>query len=275
MRSPSTAESSRRASLTGGLLPSGPQPDRPAPAAQATTHPPVQRRRTSTSTRRNPRCRRIGTRNRGSGIGLCRLSALRRGSFRGLPSGSSDQHRPGDPHVIRLLLRVGDLPRQTHTGAATHLGVRPTGCRFRHPVGWDPTIHTIRASDLVTALVGTGRSNLAAPSARSAYGPAVLSETIHTSHFCSLSITTRARTGTQSSHPTAVKLSSYSEYRHSERSLGCFSRNRDRCFSHHDTSRPSGTTTSSPRREQRRRDAARRLSTPGVRRLWSRRRSPP
>src|SRR5690606_3862911 len=107
------------------------------------------------------------------------------GSFRGLPSGSSDQHRPGDPHVIRLLLRVGDLPRQTHTGAATHLGVRPTGCRFHHPVGWDPTIHTIRASDLVIALVGTGRLNLAAPSARSAFGPAVRSGTIHTSHFCS------------------------------------------------------------------------------------------
>src|SRR5690606_25512056 len=33
----------------------------------------------------NSRCRRIGTRNRGSGIGLCRLSALRRGSFRDLP----------------------------------------------------------------------------------------------------------------------------------------------------------------------------------------------
>src|SRR5690606_7822288 len=86
----------------------------------------------------------------------------------GLPSGSSDQHRPGNPHVIRLLLRVGGLPRQTHTGAATHLGVRPTGCRFHHPVGWDQTIHTIRASDFVIALVGTGRSNLAAPCARSA-----------------------------------------------------------------------------------------------------------
>src|SRR5690606_17238915 len=55
------------------------------------------------------------------------------------------------------------------------------------------------------------------------------------------SITTRARTGTQSSHPTALKLSSYSEYRHSERSLGCFSRNRDRCFSHHEPSRPSNS----------------------------------
>src|SRR5690606_16903446 len=88
------------------------------------------------------------------------------------------------------------------------------------------------------------------------------------------SITTRARTGTQSSHPTALKLSSYSEYRHSERSLGCFSRNRDRCFSHHDTSRPSGTTTSSPRRGRRRRDAARNFSTLGVRRRRSRRRSP-
>src|SRR5690606_6947320 len=144
----------------------------------------------STSTQRNPRCRRIETRNSDSGIGLCRLSALRRGSFRGLPSGSSNQHRPGDPHVIRLHLRVGDLPRQTHTGAATHLGLRPTGCRLHHPVGRHPAIHTIRASDLVIALVGTGRSNLAAPSARSAYGPAALSETIHTSHFCSFHATT-------------------------------------------------------------------------------------
>src|SRR5690606_39598173 len=126
----------------------------------------------STSTQRNPRCRRIETRNSDSGIGLCRLSALRRGSFRGLPSGSSNQHRPGDPHVIRLLLRVGDLPRQTHTGAATHLGVRPTGCRIHHPVGWPPTIHTTRAAVPVLALVVTGRTNRPAPSPRSPFRPA-------------------------------------------------------------------------------------------------------
>src|SRR5690606_18856668 len=132
----------------------------------------------STSTQRNPRCRRIETRNSDSGIGLCRLSALRRGSFRGLPSGSSDQHRPGDPHVIRLLLRVGDLPRQTHTGAATHLGVRPTGCRFHHPVGWN---HTQPA-----ALANVGMYVYAFV----AVLPAVFSETIHTSHFCSFHATT-------------------------------------------------------------------------------------
>src|SRR5690606_11333318 len=102
-----------------------------------------------------------------------------------------------------------------HPVAARRRIPRPIGPLDRRVSHWPPPP---RSGGTASAATSTARRSTPEQSRRL---PSGSSNQSHTSHFCSLSITTRARTGTQSSHPTALKLSSYSEYRHSERSLGC------------------------------------------------------